>query len=545
MKTDYLNVLLVDDEYLIRELLKKRIRWDDLGCKIVGEASCAAEVFDFLEERTVDLIITDINMPKTDGLEMSEKILESYSKIKIIVISGYDKFEYAKSGIKIGIEDYILKPIREEEVERAVLSVKEKLGREKEDEYETEKIRKQLESNLPYLREKLFIDLFKNRWSIEELQEKLRFLKLDLKEAPVQIALIQILFKAEKKYTEEERLIALMSTVHNVETYFKEYPLLHILVDQKENIAIFCNDSKINLIEECGYLLNNLCKHNANMEITIGISDAKRQIEGTKECYHEAVNALQFKAVLGGNQVICYSDLDIITDRTNQIDIIQENAMLELQFLIKAGLHEQAVEFVDLLYESIGRYAEFEEQNFAMHIRIQTSRMISALFYMTATMDIKFEDMADYEENFFKSIASITTIPQAKQLVLSLIKKLIDHINAVQGNMINDYMEDILEYIQKNMCDYGLTLNKIAAHFYMNPSYLSRVFKQKKGVSFKDYLNKIRMEKALEYIRNTDLKAYEIGEKIGIPDGNYFSTSFKKYMGMSVTDYKKKITNEI
>ncbi len=112
---DRLRVLIVDDEYLIRELLKKQVDWGKVACDIVDEASCAAEVFDILEEMHVDLIITDINMPNTDGLEMSKLILESYPKIKIIILTGYDKFEYAQTGIDLGIADYILKPIQKKQ----------------------------------------------------------------------------------------------------------------------------------------------------------------------------------------------------------------------------------------------------------------------------------------------------------------------------------------------------------------------------------------------------------------------------------------------
>jgi len=544
LETEYLNVLLVDDEYLIRELLKKRISWESLACKIVGEASCAAEVFDFLEETAVDLIITDINMPKTDGLEMSKKILESYPKIKIIVVSGYDKFEYAKSGIEIGIEDYILKPIREEEVERAVQRVKDKLGKQRESDYENEIIKTQLENNIPYLREKFFLELFKNKRTMPEIKEKLHFLKLEVTDDFVQIALVEIIFNWEKKYSEEDRLIALLGVVHILEVYFRDRDSIHILMDSKENISIFCNNSKVNLIEECAYLLKMIQNSNPRWEITVGIGSIKGKIEHTKDSYNEAITSLQFRAILGGNQIIYYNDLDIVTDKINEIPVIQENSMVQLQFLIKAGLNEQAVEYINILYENIGKYRNVEEQNFTIHVRIQSTRVIAALFYMIASMDIRIDDIAYYQEDLFKEIASITTIPQAKQLVICLVKKLINHVNSIQSHRVNDYMEDICSYIQENMSDYGLTLNKIAAHFYMNPSYLSRIFKQKKGVSFKDYLNKIRMERAVECIRNTDLKAYEIGEKVGIPDANYFSTAFKKYIGISMTDYKKMIANE-
>jgi two-component system response regulator YesN len=544
VKDECLSVLLVDDEYLIRELLKNRIQWEHMGCQIVGEASCASEVFDFLEEGYVDLIITDINMPMIDGLEMSKKILESYPKIKIIVISGYDRFEYAQNGIQIGIEDYILKPIREAEVEKAVLSVKAKLKKERQNECEKDVLKKQLEKNMPFLKEKFFIELFKKKLSDEEIREKLMFFKLEMEEDFFQVALIEMTFSSLQKYSEENRLMVLLGTLHSVETYFKEYPFIYSVIDTKENLAIFCNNKKVNLMEACESLLKSIKNTHQQWDVTIGIGGIKKELQQVKDSYLEAATALQFKTILGSNQVIYYNDLDIVTGQIDQPLTAHENAMDQLQFLIKAGLREQALAYIDTLYENIGAYINIEQQSFIMHVRIQTSRMIAVLFYMISSMEIKLEDIIGYQEDFFKEIAAITTIPHAKQLVTSVVEHLIKHINSIQTHMVNDYMEDILNYIQENMSDYGLTLNKIAVHFYMNPSYLSRIFKQKKGIAFKDYLNKIRMEQALEYARNTDFKAYEIGEKVGIPDANYFSTSFKKYIGVSMTEYKKMIINE-
>ncbi|MCR1950509.1 MULTISPECIES: response regulator [Clostridium] len=128
MKT---KIIIVDDEYLIRNLIRNCIDWDEIDIEIVGEASNAHECLKLIEKNKPDIVLTDINMPLTNGLDMSQHLLEKYPEIRIIIITGYDKFEYAKRSIRLGISDFILKPIDDEELKEAVLRLKEKIEKEK------------------------------------------------------------------------------------------------------------------------------------------------------------------------------------------------------------------------------------------------------------------------------------------------------------------------------------------------------------------------------------------------------------------------------
>ncbi len=128
MKT---KIIIVDDEYLIRNLIRNCIDWDELEVEIIGEASNAHECLMLIEKDRPDIILTDINMPLTNGLDMTQHIIEKYSGIKVIVITGYDKFEYAKRSVKLGISDFILKPIDDDELKEAILKLKDKIQKEK------------------------------------------------------------------------------------------------------------------------------------------------------------------------------------------------------------------------------------------------------------------------------------------------------------------------------------------------------------------------------------------------------------------------------
>lgn len=141
---DTIKVMIIDDEYLIRNLIKNCIDWNELGVEIIGEASNAVEGINLINKEKPDIILTDINMPVTDGLDMSKCILEKYPDIKVIVITGYNEFEYAKRSIKIGVSDFILKPIDEDELRNSILKLKNEIR----DEYSRKKEYKDIKDKM-------------------------------------------------------------------------------------------------------------------------------------------------------------------------------------------------------------------------------------------------------------------------------------------------------------------------------------------------------------------------------------------------------------
>lgn len=542
MKNNLHKVLIVDDEYLIRELLEQAVNWENIGCEVVGKASCPAEVYDFLDENLVDIIITDINMPVVDGVTMSRVIKQQYSKIKIIILTGYDEFEYAKKSIKIGIDDYILKPINEAEIEASILRVIEKIHSEEKQAYEFESLKERLRQNMPYLKEKFFLELLQNSLTIHDILERGQFFGLEFQSEFFQVALVQLILPAEQSLTEEERQLLLFRIKNMIEQNFSNIENIQILFDGQERIVIIDCDHQVNRLEELNYLLK-IIKQNIQWDIGMGIGGVKKSIEDMRISYQEALNALQYKTILGNNLVIHFDDIGMITETHSDFPSIDESELNELQFLIKAGLKDNAISYVEELYNKMSVYGQRDEKNYIGHMRVQTTRVISVLYYMISSMNIKLLEITN-EKDCFDNIYTLRTIPDAKEHVVQFVSKIVNYINDIQKHKVNDFIEDIEKYIIERIGDHGLTLKGTADHFYINPSYLSRVYKQKKGISFKEYVNKIRMEKAMELLRNTDLKVYVIGEQVGIPDPNYFSSCFKKFMDMSVSEYKKSILTE-
>lgn len=221
--SNLLKVLIVDDEHLVRNLLKKCIDWNEIGYEIVGEASNAHEALDLVDALRPDLIFTDIYMPFMDGLEFGKLVFEKYSNIKIVVLTGYEEFEYAKKSIKIGIADFLLKPINDDEIRRVALTMKEKIEAERNHRAEYDRMKKQLEENLPYLREKLLNKLIQNGMEDVDIHQELEYFHISLNPTFVQVAVIEAtLSDVSSNSGEEERIVLNMQCQELVSKYFRD-----------------------------------------------------------------------------------------------------------------------------------------------------------------------------------------------------------------------------------------------------------------------------------------------------------------------------------
>ena len=194
MEQQLLKVLIVDDEYLIRNLLRMRVDWQQQGMHIVGEASNAAEALEQVELLHPDIVFTDIYMPSMDGIELSGLILERYPSVKIVVVTGHDEFEYARQSVKLGISDFILKPIRATELLQVTTKLRAAIEQERGREYELIKLREEMKRSLPYLKER-----FVNQWlqgvlHEEEVREQVRFFGIPISSRilEAQVAVIEI-----------------------------------------------------------------------------------------------------------------------------------------------------------------------------------------------------------------------------------------------------------------------------------------------------------------------------------------------------------------
>ncbi|WP_127836815.1 response regulator [Clostridium prolinivorans] len=403
MISNTIKVLIVDDEYLVRNLLKKCIDWKSIGMEIVGEASSGEDAINAVDKYKPDLVFTDICMTNVDGIEFADIIIKKYPNIKVVVISGYDDFKYAQRSIRAGIKDYLLKPIDDEVVLRTALKMKKEIEEERETISEYNSLKKQFIENKSFFIERLLNRLIELNMDINEVKRQMSNLDFSFKYNNFQVAVLEVMFNKEGNYiNDEEDIVYKFKIYDKVKEYFNQYEDINIFFDINYRITII-NNGDSSILQN--FLKDIKLKFLSDFNYSIGIGGVKNGIQNIEKSYKEALMALK-------------------------------------------------------------NYNSFKKHN-----------------------------------------------------------KLID---------------DITNYVRENIEDTEMSLSKVSHVFFINSSYLSRIFKKEMGINFMEYLTKLRIDKAKMLIKNTDLKAYEIAEKVGISDPSYFSTCFKKYTGVSISEYKKK-----
>lgn len=380
-----LKVLIVDDEYLIRNLLRMRIDWEQQGMSIIGEASDAAEALEQVELLRPDIVFTDIYMPKMDGIELSGILMERYPNIKIVVVTGHDEFEYARQSVKLGISDFILKPIRASELLQVTTKLRVAIEQEMGREYELMKLREEMKQSLPYLRER-----FVNQWLSDvipedELQEKARFFGIPISSGEpglriavmeVEVAVPQAKIAAPEVYphlsepyhqthqaqrgpqnqhgqpqlsqhqteahphtAEEIHILLRMVGMKQVQAFYPHDSQTIIVMDPHNRIVVLSLGADTEFADQVQQLQEEL-QHTLKLEgcevdVTVGIGQWQSGWGRAFVGYREACRALDYQAFVGKNQVICFEDLVIEGGKRRYHSDAQ--LLQQLQFYVSVG----------------------------------------------------------------------------------------------------------------------------------------------------------------------------------------------------------------
>lgn len=525
-----LKVLIVDDEYLIRNLIRMSIDWKKHGFAIAGEAASALEALDLVEELQPDVIFTDICMPHMDGIAFSSRVLESHPDVKIVIVTGHDEFEYAQKSIKIGVSDFILKPIRGAELAGVADRLKRQIAGERARDEQLETLKKELERNLPVLREKFVARWLEGHIAGEELDEKWRYYNMPeaIRDGNVQVAVMEVMPAADR--TEEQLLLLEMKCRNRTEAFFRSDERMMILSDAKNRIVMLAMNRDGHLPHDCERLKTVLAK-TFDCEVNIGVGRKHERPDRVPESYREACRALRYKVLFGKNQVICHDDVMVDGEQPYHPnpDLLQQ-----LKFFISVG--------------SADRAAELLRHIFAVPFSDEYQVRLAAMDVLTQSMHAAIEQQIDgelvFRQDTLTAILTADNLPEIQRRMEAFVRFLAERIDDSLRGKKEDLISRVKAYLEENIGNPDLGLQSVAETFYVSPGHLGRLMKQETGMTFVAYLTNLRIRKAAALLRETDLRSYQIGEKVGIPDPHYFSHVFKKMTGMSVSEYREQIARK-
>lgn len=535
-----IKVFLVEDEFAVRERMKKNIDWEENGFLLVGEAGDGEMAYPMIQETQPDIIITDIKMPFMDGLELSKLIIQTMPQIKIIILSGYDEFEYAKEAISIGVIEYLLKPISGKKLLESLKHVATIIDKQREqqkfydkyklDSYENEKQQKKLFLN----------DLISLKFPVAELIKRGKEFSIEFNASQYNIVLLKTFIKNKEVNGYWESNLDIGKTLEDRLQQSQDY----ILFDREEEgwvILIKGSDKSVKTLEEkCIILLEKILDKEDRLSYCIGIGQEVNRLSELPRSFETASKSVAYSYILPNKKVIYYGDLD-------QYGSIREDQSISIKNIDITKFDKKPIE--SFLRNGLKSEIPYFCENYFKDIGVGTDSFMFRQYIMMSIYFsvITFIKQLGYSEEYIVEVCGdfkeITTAIQTKEgtrkTLESILNQSVQFRDMVSTNKYNLLLDEAKEYIRENYNMEAISLNSVAEYVNVSSSHFSTIFSQETGQTFISYLTEIRMAKAKELLRCSNMRTLEIGYAVGYKDPHYFSYLFKKTQQCTPKEYRK------
>ncbi|HEX3030073.1 MAG TPA: response regulator [Clostridia bacterium] len=527
------KVFLVDDEIIIREGIRNSFRWDATHLIFSGEASDGESALPLIQEIKPDILITDIKMPFMDGLQLSRIVRKNMPWVKIIILSEQDEFVLAREAMRIGVAEYLLKPISTVDLTETLKKVVLQIENEKKERENTERIKKQIEKNTSIFRDKFLNELVLGMLSSVEIINNC---------AHFHINIISKLYLVEIIESE-------INPKDSMDTEYSEFLKSEVLIDNAvignddvikfrrnpgETILIIKGDNAEKL-EDNAYALAHSIKYEVERKtscvLCISIGSVRERIREIAQSYKDADTIKNYRYVYGKSKILGINDIKPIMGEKKEFIEINKDDVYDF---LKNGLKSNAQIFVRQYINSLNQ-VEMKSLIYIYYvfldIVLNASRFINEL-----GGDI--EQLIPEIGNLNSLIIEIDSIERLRELTEKILNKVFDfRDNQVEKKYIST-INKAKEYIHNNFSKSNISLNSVASYVNVSPSRFSAVFSQETGENFTEYLTKIRVKKAMELLKTTSLKSAEIAYNVGYSDPHYFNFIFKKALGITPKEFR-------
>lgn len=531
------KVLLVDDEALIREAISENIKWQEHGFTFLGACENGKEAMEKINQEVPDLLITDICMPYVDGMELTKYVYESYPMTKVIIISGYDEFEYAKKAVKYKVLEYVLKPVTAFELTELLDKTKKDFDLESVKNKNLKKIREAYMSNLPVLKGRFLNSLIQGNILPKDIEKKSEDFGVDLSGKYFATAMIEgddleAYVKRHHNINEDLLLFSIYNIVEEIVS--KEAQAVTFQGAEDKTIVIFQADQeegfRSKVFDVCTKIRSSLNQY-LKMDTTIGIGKTVPTVSWLNRSLESAKAVLEYRFLLGGNVVLDAKELGQ-GKSTSGMDMPAWSDKILLS--IKAGDTLEIEKVIKSFIQALK--TDYVPKN---RIIIYIQNIVLSIVNMLEEAGLSNEEFMEGEYTFINRIYMLNHLQDIEGELLCFCKKISSGITSEKDSYSNKQAVMAMNYIDKNYGNPDISLNSVCQHLAMSTSYFSSIFKNHTGETFIEALTRKRIEKAKSLIENTSLKSYEVANEVGFSDPHYFSITFKKHTGYTPTEYAK------
>lgn len=534
------RVLIVDDEEMIVEGLKFLIGRGVPDCEVAGIAYDGEDGLQKALTLCPDIILTDIRMYQMDGIEMIRRLREEGLHTRYIVLSGYAEFSYARQALQLGVEDYITKPVEEEELYRTFAKVCASLAQERQKEERVETLYETVDTYSRNIQQYRLRDFLEGRREWRELKDCVmadRFFRY-----PWFLCAVFEMMPSGKQesFTGTAFDEALQRGGQALAQKFEGMAFRVVSGKERgQRILIFGEEEAIGTRSFRLELerLRRAVQQEGDGTLSAGIGLWHKNPDGLRRSLEEALCALNYRVINGPESMVCYDETGGIVK--NPVQISQED-IRELERCMDEMDDEGCARVVEKIFCKIGRDTALSPERLQM-------LAINLILSGTRKMPFMQLQMNEYLGRNILSLDSISkfrTVEQLKNWIINILKGMNELMLKQNVPEKRDVVEEAKAYIAQNF-QKEITLTDISEKFYINPYYFSQLFKKKTGETYQNYLTGIRISRARKLLEETDLKLYEISSMVGYADANHFGKVFEKYVGVKPQAYRRAFQNSM
>lgn len=528
------SVMLVDDEEEVARAIARKIDWNAVGFEQPSYAANGLEALDIAETVQPDVVMTDIQMPYMDGLELARRLKENWPNTRVIIFSGFDEFEYAKEAIRLQAEEYILKPVDSEELKKVFARIHDSLDREIDERQNIRKLETYYQDSLPLLREGFYTSLIEGRIPERDLESTLEDLQIKLSGPYYCVCVMHTstnhvpegmtprLLSLAVRRLAEERLLP-----DGRIRYFHYLGNTVIIAefDRAEDMTV--------LINECDRFCR-LAQSVLHAVVTIGIGHPVTDIRDISTSYNGARSAVSYRVIYGTSKAI---SIEEIAPSETEVSVVNEEE--ELRDVFKHVRLEDA----DQLKESVDRYlGGLDRFSNVQEYRFFAMELVSEIYRFAKNNKLDVRDVFRDTDDVYTLVQRLEK-EDLKQWMCDTCLIMQAMLAEKRLSNTQSFVTKAVEYVNENYAEKDLSVEKVCSRLGVSAAYFSTVFKKETGKTFTNFLTDVRMNRAVEMLLNQDEKTYIIAEAVGYSDPNYFSYVFKKQFGVSPSKYKQGMRN--
>ncbi|EES72401.1 response regulator receiver domain protein [Paenibacillus sp. oral taxon 786 str. D14] len=520
------TAVLVDDEPLVLRGLHKHPVWDQLQIHVAGAFNNGLQALEFIKSYHADILITDIRMPLMSGLELAKQCRQWDEHMKIVMISGYEDFSYAKQALSMNVKDYLLKPIDDAELLDTMQKIREQLDEERN----MKRIKNSYHEWFPIAKNEMI-----RRWIVNnELSAELLHLFQD-RTMPQEEGMLRVAIVELDDLTLKKSLVAVdqqaelaQGAMNEIIVFFQQQNLHYYTKLNENQIAVVLEKKR--QVEELEVLIRQV-RSKSSFTITVGLGNGVETMDNLSRSYIEAADCLHAKMYLGKNRLITTSQVQQeMINNTKDLDEIIAVLLEAVSQYNVLGVYDSIKEFVSCASSLEGNVLP---RNIALHLIARIAGFLDEL-------NLSLQDIPELGLNQLDRLLHFETLEDIEKWLRKNLFIISEYLYFNRNKKRNKLIQGIEDYILRNLGG-EITLKKVASHFSFTPNYMGRIFKEETGENFSDYVVRIRLKKAAELLReHPGMKIYEAAYATGFNHLPYFTKLFKESFGVSPSEYRSK-----